>query len=126
MDENKQDVEFTEGACDEKQCCSKDEKACCAKKCASPLSIFTLGLLAVVFSLWNSVFAPLGFVLGLIAVIKGHKARHLESVPGLSTAGWVMAIVSMVISGISLVYAICTFSFFAFPYHHVFYRTFWF
>ena len=138
MDENKENVNgedavFTEAKPaenpDKKECCSKDDKSCCSKKNqkkSGVMPVFVLGLLSLLLPLWNSVFALLGFVLGIIAVVKGHKARHMEEVPGLATAGWVMGIIGMVVCGITLVYTICTVASFVVPYHHMYYRTFWF
>lgn len=125
MDENmnEKDAEFEE---------VKENASCCKNECShkrneknSDMSIFVLGLLGVILPLWNPMLSLVGFVLALIAVIKGHKVRKSGSVSGLVRAGFTLGIMSLVIAGVNLVFGLSFTLRFITPYHY-FYRTFWF
>ena len=120
-------VDVKEDASSVKDCSKKE---CCAKKNTrknGEMSVFVLGIISLVSSVWNPIFALLGFILGIIAVVKGHKARKCEEVPGFATAGWIMGIIALVVSGATLLFCLCTIASLAsFIHPYFYYRTFWF
>lgn len=91
------------------------------------LSVFVLGLLAILMSALEYSFLPLlGFIFGLIAVVRGNKPRKLEEKPGFVTAGWIMGIVGMIACGIIFIFNIVEFVTFVAPVHHFYTRYFYF
>lgn len=97
--------------------CEKCEKI---EKEGNPLAVFVLGLLSILSAALGSTLLPLiGFILGLIAVIKGNKPRKLEEKPGIITAGWIMGIIGMIICGTSIVFTAVQIITYV-PYHYYF------
>lgn len=59
-----------------------------------------LGIISIVCSI-TVVFTMVGFVLGIIAIVKGSSVRH-ESNAGL--AGWLLGIISVVLFGMCVIF----------------------
>lgn len=125
MDENFEDKTNENAQYEEvKESAPEYKKKCKSCKSENDMTVFVLGLLGLVLPLWNPLLAIVGFVLGLIAVIKGNRARKAECASNLSRVGFALGIIAMTIAGVTLVFG-CSFAIrFMFPYHF-FYRTFW-
>ncbi len=62
-----------------------------------------LGIISVVLSL--SLSRVVGFILGILAIVKGGRYRHMNND---AKAGWILGIIGVTISGI-FVFLICIF-----------------
>lgn len=90
------------------------------------VSVFVLGLLSLVLSGLGYFLLPfVGFILGLIAVVRGNKPRKLEEMPGLIYAGWVMGIIGMIVCAVVIFANIGQLGVVLLPYH-IYLRHFYF